>query len=63
MSNTLLKSLSPSLTYPLTIIFNQSFESGVFPDVMKLVEVIPLYKNKVTDQPVNYKPISLLMTM
>ena len=63
VSNTLLKSLSVSLTYPLTLIFNQSFESGIFPDIMKLAEVIPLYKNKVIDRLVNYRPISLLMTM
>ena len=30
---------------------------------MKLAEVIPLYKNKATDHLVNYRPISLLMTM
>ena len=63
VSNTLQKSLSESLTYPLTLIFNQSFEKGIFPDIMKLAEVIPLHKKKATDQLVNYRPISLLMKM
>ena len=31
ISNNLLKKLSPSITEPLTIIFNKSLESGVFP--------------------------------
>ena len=30
---------------------------------MKTAEVIPLYKNKAADQLVNYRPISLLLTM
>ena len=54
ISNILLKSLQTSLSYPLTIIMNQSLETGVFPDRMKLAEVIPLYKNKAMDHLVNY---------
>ena len=42
---------------------NQSLETGVFPDRMKLAEVIPLYKNKAMDHLVNYRPISLLITI
>ena len=63
VSNILLKSLKSSLTYPMTLILNQSLETGTFPERMKLAEVIPLYKNKATDHLVNYRPISLLMTM
>ena len=40
-SNILLKSLKPSLTYPMTQIFNQLLETGIFPEQMKLAEVIP----------------------
>ena len=63
ISNTLLKSLRTSLSYPLTIIMNQSLETGVFPDRMKLAEVIPLYKNKAMAHLVNYQPIWLLITI
>ena len=42
---------------------NQSLDTGVFPDRMKLAEVIPLYKNKAMDHLVNYQPISLLITI
>ena len=63
VSNTLLKQLSQSLSYPLGIIFNQSIISGCFPNLMKIAEVIPLYKGKEEDLIVNYRPVSLLMTI
>ena len=63
ISNILLKSLRTRLLYPLTIIMDQSLETGVFPDRMKLAEVIPLYKNKAMDHLVNYRPILLLITI
>ena len=37
--------------------------NGVFLDIMKIIEVIPLYKGKETDEVINYRPISLLITM
>ena len=48
---------------PLSFIFNQSILEGTFPDQMKKAEVIPLYKGKDSDQLVNYRPISLLLTI
>ena len=43
--------------------FNQSLQIGTFPCLMKNAEVIPLYTNKEKDLCVNYRPISLLITM
>ena len=63
INNILLKKPSDTISYPLTIIFNQTISQGVFPDTMKLAEVIPLYKGRETDQTVYYHPISPLMTM
>ena len=63
VSNTLLKSLCTAISYPLQIIFNQSIYQGVFPDKMKLAEIVPLYKGKEYKLVVNYRPISLLMTI
>ena len=63
ISNTLLKSLANSISYPLSIIFNQSISEGIYPDQMKLAEVIPLYKGKDSDIVINYQPISLLVTI
>jgi hypothetical protein len=37
-----------------------SLSSGIFPDVLKLAKVIPIYKNKEKNDITNYRPISLL---
>ena len=63
VSNKFIKKLKSSISYPLTIIFNQSIISGHFPNMMKIAEIIPLYKGKEWDEVVNYRPISLLMTI
>ena len=63
ISNKLLKSLATSISYPLSIIFNQSISEGIYPDQMKLAEVTPLYKGKASDNVINYRPISLLVTI
>ena len=63
MSNVMLKQLNQSISYPLALIFNQSIQQGLFPDLMKIAEVIPLYNGKEQDYMINYRPISLLMTI
>ena len=63
VSNILLKKLGKSLSYPLGIIFNQSIAPGCFPDMMKVAEIIPLYKGQEEDHMVNYRPVSLLITI
>ena len=54
VSNILLKELIPHLCEPLCLIINHSLESGVFPDLMKLAEIVPLHKGKARDQETNY---------
>ena len=54
ISNKLLKGIDEATSYPLMIIFNQSITQGIFPDVMKLADVIPLYKGKDRDNVTNY---------
>ena len=63
ISNILLKLLSTSISFPLCALFNQSIAEGKFPSLMKAAEVIPLYKGKEFDLVVNYRPVSLLMTI
>ena len=63
ISNILLKELAPILSEPLSIITNLSMRSGIFPDLMKLAEVVPLHKSKSRENETNYRPISLLTTM
>ena len=62
ISNKLLKDLKLAISYPLTIALNQSIISGHFPNLMKVAEIIPLYKGKEHDKVVNYRPLSPLMT-
>ena len=60
ISNKLLKFVICGIVKPLPIIINQMLSVGIFPDVLKISKVIPLYKK---DDPVNfsnYRPISLL---
>ena len=50
------------IAIPLSIIFNQSIEQGLFPQPLKHATVIPIYKNGQKDKLDNYRPISLLST-
>ena len=63
VSNLLLKQLNESISYPLALIFNQSIQDGVVPERMRIAKIIPLYKGKEQDLIINYRPISLLMTI
>ena len=63
ISNILLKNIGPCIVSPLVRIFNESLSMGIFPEVMKLAEVVPLYKAKEKFLETNYRPISLLTTM
>ena len=63
INNVLLKRIGYCIVSPLTTIFNESLTMGIFPDVMKLADVVPLYKAKEKFLETNYRPISLLTTM
>ena len=56
----ILKLLSPLIVFPLSQIINKSFQSGIFPDKMKLAKVIPLFKKGCPLTAFNYRPNSLL---
>jgi len=45
---------------PLAHIYNVSFQTGTFPDMMKTAKVKPLYKKKNRQDIQNYRPISIL---
>ena len=63
ISNQMLKWLRPVITRPLSIIFNMSLEHGIFPNSMKIAEIVPLHKGGDETQCNNYRPISLLITI
>ena len=44
VTTNLLKKLEPILVKPLTLIINQSLNTGIFPDKLKIAKVIPLRK-------------------
>ena len=63
ISNKLLKALGNDLSKPLTIIINQCLLTHIFPDLLKIVNVKPLFKGGDTAQLNNYRSISLLPTI
>lgn len=61
MDTKLVKTLRELIVYPLTKLINQCMDINIFPSVLKLGKVIPLYKNKGSaDDIANYRPISIL---
>ena len=60
ISSIILKSVAPSISWPLMIAINKSIESGIVPKFFKIAKVIPIYKAKDHREFTNYRPISLL---
>ena len=56
----LLKILDPLISIALSVLINESFETGIFPDNLKIAKVIPVFKKGLTTKKSNYRPISLL---
>lgn len=49
-----------ALIYPLKLIFTNCIRTGVFPDIWKLANIVPIHKRDQKNQLKNYRPISLL---
>ena len=47
------------VTYPLSIIYNISLQSGLLPPIWKCAVVTPVFKKGSPSDPANYRPISL----
>ena len=45
---------------PLTHLINQFISQGLFPEEMKLVKIIPIYKSEDEQLVANYRTISIL---
>ena len=56
----ILKISAPTIVPHLVSIFNLSFTAGIFPDLMKLAKVIPIFKAGSKLLVTNYRRISLL---
>lgn len=62
ISSYILKKISYFVADPLCHIYNTSIYSGIFPDALKVAEVLPFHKKGSKLDPNNYRPISLLPT-
>lgn len=60
ISNKLLKYVKQEIASPVTAIINQSLETGMFPKLLKIAKVKPLYKKDNEKFFENYRPISIL---
>ena len=60
ISARLLKETAEQIAPSLTLLYNKSLETGVFPDEWKLANIVPIHKKDNKDHVENYRPISLL---
>ena len=58
--NKLIKIAAQPLSIPLTYIYNQSIETGIVPDILKVSQISPVYKGGDATDPSNYRPIATL---
>lgn len=57
--NHIISTIAPYLTY----VFNCCVKEGVFPDLMKLSKIVPLFKSGEKSNISNFRPISILPTL
>ena len=60
LSNMVIKLISSHIGKSLTLIFNKSLYTDIFPDSMKIAKVVPIFKNDDKSLVNNYRPISVL---
>ena len=46
----MLKEVQNEIIEPLCVLMNKSLANGIFPNIFKIAEVIPIYKNKSKDK-------------
>jgi len=56
----ILKCSIHSIAEPLSVISNSSMQNGVFPDLLKIAKICPIFKSRDKQTIENYKPISML---
>jgi hypothetical protein len=62
ISMSLVKYISTSISVPLAHVFSLSLSTGVFPELLKISRVVPIFKGGDPDLCDNYRPISLVKT-
>lgn len=58
----LIRKCADQLALPFTILINQSFNEGTFPEYLKKAIIKPIHKKKTKTDPNHYRPIALLPT-
>ena len=53
------KSIASAIAFPLSLLFNDSIDSGIIPKAWKVAFVCPVYKKGLHSLPSKYRPISL----
>ena len=59
----LLKIAAEILSPSLTVIFNKSLSTGIYPNAWKMAKVLPIYKSGKRTDLSNYRPISIISTV
>ena len=60
ISSKLLKLAKPSITGSITSLVNTSFTTSVYPDSLKIAQVKPFHKKKITMVKSSYRPVSII---
>ena len=60
LSLNFLKDIKLELAKSITLIINQSLNTGIFPDKLKIAKITPIHKQNDKTRIDNYRPISLL---
>ena len=63
LDNNLMRVASTVISKHLSLIFNRSFTTGIFPDRLKEAKIIPIFKKGSAENISNYRPISLLSSV
>ena len=58
--NKLIKTAAEPISVPFTQIYNQSIETSIVPNILKVSQVTPVYISGDATDPANYRPISTL---
>ena len=61
--NKILNLFADALSPPLALLINICLQNGVFPDILKLANITPIFKKGANNLCCNYRPISLLSNL
>ncbi|KAL4104367.1 hypothetical protein QTP88_019668 [Uroleucon formosanum] len=60
LSGTFLYNIRSVLCFPLSLLFRRSIDDGIFPSMLKISSVTPVFKSGDKSNVTNYRPISIL---